>query len=124
MKTTFGSFIRDKRIEAGLTLRLFCKSLNIDASNWSKIERDMLTPPRSLEVLDQIAKLLNIEVPSEDYHTMKDLAVLSAIPKEIIDEKVLEQLPIFFRTVRGDIPQDEELLTLYNKIKEVWTPES
>ena len=40
MKTTFANFIRDKRINAGLTLREFCRQSEFDASNWSKVERN------------------------------------------------------------------------------------
>ena len=43
----FGKFIKERRIEKGLTLREFCKLIEVDASNWSKIERGLLSPPKS-----------------------------------------------------------------------------
>jgi len=51
------------------------------------------------------------------------LAALSVISKELIEPEILEQLPVFFRTVRGDPPIEEELRALVSKIKAAWTPE-
>ena len=38
----FGEFIKEKRIEKGISLREFCKRIEIDASNWSKVDADYL----------------------------------------------------------------------------------
>lgn len=121
MQTSFASFIREKRINAGLTLREFCRLSGFDASNWSKVERGLLTPPQSKKVLDEIAVILKIKKGSEEYKEMKDLAALSAIPEDLIEPEILEQLPVFFRTVRGEKPNEEELKALVNKIKSAWT---
>lgn len=123
MKPLFANFIREKRIAAGLTLREFCKLFGFDASNWSKVERGLLTPPQSKKILDEIASVLKIEKESQGYKEMFDLAALSSIPEELIDPEILEQLPVFFRTVRGDKPTEEELAILLSKIKSAWTPE-
>lgn len=123
MKPSFANFIREKRIAGGLTLREFCRLIGFDASNWSKIERGLLTPPQSKNMLDEIASTLRIEEGSQDYKEMLDLAALSAIPEGLIESEILEQLPIFFRTVRGEKPTKEELGELLKKIKSAWTPE-
>jgi transcriptional regulator with XRE-family HTH domain len=123
MKSSFANFIRKKRISAGFTLREFCRLSGFDASNWSKIERGLLTPPQSKKVLDEIATVLKIEKESQEYKEMIDLAALSSIPEDLIESEILEQLPVFFRTVRGDKPTEEELKTLLSKIKSAWTPE-
>jgi len=123
MKPSFSNFIRSKRIAAGLTLREFCRQSGFDASNWSKIERDLKAPPQSKKVLDEIAKVLKINEGSQEYKEMIDLAALSSIPEDLIESEILEQLPVFFRTVRGEKPTEEELKTLLNKIKSAWTPE-
>ena len=70
MKTSFSNFIREKRIAAGLTLREFCRLSGFDASNWSKVERGLLTPPQSKKVLSEIATILKIEEGSEEYKEM------------------------------------------------------
>ena len=121
MQTSFASFIREKRIKAGLTLREFCRLSGFDASNWSKVERGLLTPPQSKKVLDEIAVILKIKKGSEEYKELKDLAALSAIPEDLIEPEILQQLPVFFRTVRGEKPNEKELKALISKIKSAWT---
>lgn len=123
MNPSFANFIREKRISAGLTLREFCRTTGIDASNWSKIERGLHTPPQSKKVLDGIAGTLKINQDSEDYKELLDLAALSAIPEGLIESEILEQLPVFFRTVRGEKPSEKELNELLKKIRSAWTPE-
>lgn len=123
MKTSFSSFVRAKRIVAGLTLREFCRQTGFDASNWSKIERSLLTPPQSKNVLETIAAVLKIESGSQDYKELMDLAALASVPQDLIEPEILDQLPVFFRTVRGEKPTEEELNTLITKIRSAWTRE-
>lgn len=123
MKPSFANFIRGKRIAAGFTLREFCRLSGFDASNWSKIERGIKTPPQSKIVLDEIAVVLKIKEGCQEYKELMDLAALSTVPEELIESEILEQLPVFFRTVRGEKPTAEELNTLITKIKSAWTPE-
>jgi transcriptional regulator with XRE-family HTH domain len=123
MKSSFANFIREKRIAAGLTLREFCRLSGFDSSNWSKIERGLLTPPQSKKVLSEIAGILKIKEGSQEYKEMVDLAALSSIPEGLIESEILEQLPVFFRTVRGEKPNEEELKTLSDKIRSAWAPE-
>ncbi|HNT93850.1 MAG TPA: helix-turn-helix transcriptional regulator [Bacteroidales bacterium] len=120
---TFADFIREKRIAAGLTLREFCRLTGFDASNWSKIERNLLPPPQSRSVLESIASVLSIVPDSQVYKELMDLAALSSVPEDLIEPEILEQLPVFFRTVRGEKPTEEELKTLINKIRSAWTRE-
>jgi len=108
---TFGEFIRRKRLEAGYGLREFCKQLEIDASNWSKVERGKLPAPEDKEYLESIAKFLSFKKGSSDWHTLFDLASISRkkIPDDVYDNKeFVFVLPVFFRTVRGDKPTKKE----------------
>lgn len=120
---TFASFIRDKRIAAGMTLREFCRQTGFDASNWSKIERNLMLPPQSKSILELIAAVLSLEIGSQDYKELMDLAALSSVPEDLIEPEILEQLPVFFRTVRGEKPTEEELKTLITKIRSAWVRE-
>ena len=120
---TFASFIREKRIAAGLTLREFCRLTGFDASNWSKIERNLLPPPQSKSILESIAAVLGLKSVSQDYKELMDLAALSSVPEDLIEPEILEQLPVFFRTVRGEKPTEEELKTLITKIRSAWVRE-
>jgi transcriptional regulator with XRE-family HTH domain len=117
-KMTFGTFIKETRIKAGLTLRGFCRIMNMDPGNWSKIERGILPPPKSKKVLKEIATSLKLAEGSEDWHALFDLASISFIPPDLLDDlSVVEKLPVFFRTLRGEKPAQEELENLIEKIR-------
>jgi transcriptional regulator with XRE-family HTH domain len=111
----FEDFIKEKRLAAGLTLRKFCIEASVDPSNWSKIERGLSEAPKSKEMLDRIADILQLS--PNDREVLKDLAIVAAIPKDFREEKVIEKLPIFFRTVRGEKPTGAELEKLFEVIK-------
>ncbi len=118
----FGEFIKEKRINKGISLREFCKRLEIDASNWSKVERGLLAPPQDQERLKEIARALGIKFGSALWREMKDKANIDAgiIPEDILsDEKVLNSLPMFFRTIRSEKPTPEDLDELIDMIKSV-----
>ena len=114
----FGEYIKNIRIKKRMTLREFCRETKYDPSNWSKIERNILQPPKSKEILNSIADTLNIEKDSEEYSTMLELAALSYIPTELIESDVVERLPIFLRTIRGQKPTREELEELIKILRE------
>lgn len=116
----FGKFIKERRIERGITLREFCKLIGMDASNWSKIERGQLAPPKSDEKLEKIAKILGIPVGSDLWITMKDSAEIDKgnIPSDIrSDKELLAYLPMFFRTIRSEKPSVEDLDNLIEMIR-------
>jgi len=53
----FGEFIKQKRLEKDLGLREFCRQLDEDASNWSRVEREKASPPRDEKKLERSRKL-------------------------------------------------------------------
>ena len=116
----FGEFVKNLRIERDIGLREFCPRLSVDASNWSKIERGILSPPQDNEKLEQIAEILDIDLHSDLFDELKDKAAIDAgiIPKDILsDQETLRSLPLFFRTVRSEKPTSEELEKLIEKIR-------
>jgi len=116
----YGEFIKELRMKKEISLREFCKRAEMDASNWSKIERGVLAPPQDEEKLKKIARVLGIKIGSDTWNEMKDLANIDAgiIPADIrSDEEVLKALPMFFRTIRSDKPTAEELDKLIDMIK-------
>jgi len=116
----FGEFIKERRIAKGVSLREFCKRIEIDASNWSKVERGLLAPPQDEEKLRKIAQVLGIKFGSPLWKEMQDKANIDAgiIPEDILsDEKVLNSLPIFFRTIRSEKPTPEDLDKLIDMIR-------
>lgn len=103
-------------MERELSLRQFCKLAALDPSNWSKIERGLAKQGQSPEILDRISKVLELSEKERD--TLSDLALIDAIPAELMPEaKVVESLPIFFRTVRGEKPTEDELKLLLKMIE-------
>lgn len=116
----FGEFIKRRRISKRLTLREFCRRINIDASNWSKVERGLLPPPQDEDKLKEIAHLLDIPINSEPWEEMIDKASIDSglIPKDILsDKEIVDSLPMFFRTIRSDKPSPEELDVLINLLR-------
>lgn len=110
---TFGHYIKNLRLSKRITLRDFCRKAGIDPSNWSRIERGILPPPKSKTNLESIRDSLDLEVNSEEYTTLKELAVIGHVPTELLDnQKVVDKLPVFFRTLRGEKPTREEMENL------------
>jgi transcriptional regulator with XRE-family HTH domain len=119
-KVMFGNFIKERRVIKGISLREFSKHMDVDASNWSKIERGLLAPPQDEEKLKRIARAIGIKIGSSLWKEMKDKANIDAgiIPVDILsDEKVLNSLPMFFRTIRSEKPSPEDLDKLINMLR-------
>lgn len=116
---TFGELTKELRINNDFTLRQFCRKLSLDPSNWSKVERNLIPPPKSNVVVESIAKAFKLDTNSEDYKLLFDLAAISHIPTQLVEDKsIIEKLPVFFRTVRGSSPTEKELDKLIEIIKE------
>lgn len=116
----FGEFIKRRRVSKSLTLREFCRKINADASNWSKVERGLLPPPQDEDKLREIAHLLDIPINSKLWEEMVDKASIDSglIPKDILsDKEIVDSLPMFFRTIRSDKPSPEELDVLINLLR-------
>jgi transcriptional regulator with XRE-family HTH domain len=117
----FGQFVKDERLGKEIGLREFCRRLGEDASNWSKVEREVLPPPKDEKKLKRIAEVLGIQSDAEKWQVLKDKASIDSgiIPKDLLsDEDVLKALPMFFRTVRSEKPTPEDLERLLKKIRE------
>jgi len=116
----YGEFVKEIRMKKEISLREFCKQAEMDASNWSKIERGLLAPPQDEDKLKNIARVLGIKIGSDTWKEMRDLANIDAgiIPDDIrSDAEILKALPMFFRTIRSDKPTAEELDKLIDMIK-------
>ena len=55
----FGTFIKELRMKQRLGLREFCLKYEHDPSNWSKIEREVLSPPS-----DEAMEAGSVRLPS------------------------------------------------------------
>ena len=117
----FGEFIKQIRARQRLGLREFCLKNGYDPSNWSKIERGVLPPPRDEDTLRTWAKQLGLKQGSDDWLKFFDYAAVDSgrIPDYILkDEELLGKLPAFFRTLSGNRPSREELENLIKLLRE------
>ena len=123
---SFGDNVKELRIAQKKTLRQFCSDHGYDPSNWSKIERGIISPPKDGSTLERWAQNLGIERNSQHWQDFMDQAAIARgnIPSDILNEKtLLEKMPVFFRTVRGAELNEGELNNLIAKIKEAHTPD-
>lgn len=115
-----GEFIRERRLSLEITLRKFAILMEMDASNWSKIERNVLPLPD--DRLMDLAENLNIQVGTADWFKLKDLVSVShrRIPDHVYnDSEILRVLPIFFRTAQNNNrPSSAELDEIIKILKE------
>ena len=121
----FGEFIKQIRERQRLGLREFCLENGYDPSNWSKIEREVLPPPRDEDTLRTWAKQLGLKQGSDDWLKFFDYAAVDSgrIPDYIIkDEKLVAQLPVFFRTISGRKPSRKDLEKLVELIRSANRP--
>jgi transcriptional regulator with XRE-family HTH domain len=121
----FGEFVKRIREQQRLGLREFCLENGHDPSNWSKIEREILAPPKDEQTLRGWAKDLGLKDGSEDWLKFFEYAAVDAgrIPDYVLkDEKLVAQLPAFFRTLSGQKPSREDLETLFQLIKSANRP--
>ena len=117
----FGELIKQIRERQRLGLREFCLENGYDPSNWSKIEREVLPPPRDEDTLRTMAKQLGLKQGSDDWLKFFDYAAVDSgrIPDYILkDEELLAKLPAFFRTLSGNRPSREELENLIKLLRE------
>ena len=118
----FGDLVKELRIAQKKTLRQFCLEHDHDPSNWSKMERSVKLPPREEKTLERWARQLGLKPGTEAWQDFMDRAAIAGgrIPHELLsDEKIIEKLPVFFRTIRGAELNEKELNNLIKKIKKV-----
>ena len=120
---TFGGFFKKLRIKQGLTLRHFCLENQLDASNISKLERDVLPPPKG-GTLDRYALALGLKPGDDDFYTFHDLAATAnrTMPSYLTEEEIEEKVPVFFRALRSDENKDELMKKIKGVIKKAWRP--
>ena len=92
MEQTFGSFLREKRMARGLTLRGMAAKLDLSPVYMSNIENNRRAAP-SQEYLERMAMLLQLDKPEREW--MLDLAAKSKqnrvsadLPDYIMDREI------------------------------------
>jgi len=120
MSAHFGEFLKGLRARQRITLREFCIRAQADPGNISRMERGLIPPPQSEEILRRYAEAAGVAYGQDDWYQLVDLASADRgiVPRDLMsDEELVSLLPAFFRTLRGQRPTDEEMLLLAEKIR-------
>jgi transcriptional regulator with XRE-family HTH domain len=119
---SFGDFFKSLRKKRRITLREFCLQAQADPANISRMERSAMPPPQDTDILSRYAKALGVESGSDEWYTFFDLAAAGRgmIPQDLLsDHEIVKKRPVFFRTLRGQKPTEEEMRKLIEKIKKI-----
>jgi transcriptional regulator with XRE-family HTH domain len=110
--------LKELRISKELSLREICKETGYDASNWSKIERGLISPPADEKTLTKWAKVLGLG-PKKLREFIDEAKVSQGIiPQDILAQpNAVKCLPAFFRTLRNEKPTKEEIDRLIELIR-------
>jgi transcriptional regulator with XRE-family HTH domain len=122
MGALFGEYFKKKRMAIGKTLRQFCLDNGLDPGNISKIERGILPPPQSRDKLAHYAHCLGITEDTDDWLEFFDTARtdVGRIPEEILANKeIAAQLPLVFRTLKGQKLTGEQLEKLARELEKL-----
>jgi len=120
----FGDKLKELRIQKRLTLRDCAAILQVDPSNWSKLERSITPAPNDIQVLVSWAEFFGLT--GQDKSDFLDLAALSRkqFPEDIADDaRVMQALPACFRAVRGKELEGEKLDRFIEDIRKLHSPD-
>lgn len=116
----FGTFLKELRARNRITLREFCRKAEADPGNISRMERGLLPPPQDEEILRRYAGAVDVAYGSDDWYRFVDFAAADRgiVPRDLLsDKEVTGMLPVLFRTLRRDRPDDEKLQKLVEKLR-------
>ena len=119
----FGEFLKQHRAQLRIPLREFCRCNSLDPAYISKLERGVVSPPKSAKALERLAVALKIKSGTPKWQELFDLAAIEKgmIPSDLLSNRELcEKLPMVFRTLRGNILSKEKLDEVISIIKNVW----
>lgn len=103
-----------------MSRREFCAANGFDPGNLSKLERGKLPPPKARDKLEAYATALGLEEGTSEWHEFFDRAAADRgeIPADVMaDSRVVDQLPVLFRSLRGELVEEEELRKLLEMIR-------
>ncbi len=120
-RRSFGEYLRKLRLDAGFGLRVFAELIDMKPSNLSRLERGKISPPQSVERIDQIADALGLERGSAEYEKLNDLAVRerSGTPPPDVADYAAHQagVPLLLRTAKGKRLDESEFRRLAEYIQ-------
>lgn len=122
-KNQFGELFTELRARSEYTLRSFCKEMEMDAGNWSRVERGLSTPPVEDSFYAKIVKMFDLTKEKRD--ELVSLARAAKIlPKELQETELMEHMPVMLRKIDGQPLKDEEIEKLVAWIRDTVHNES
>lgn len=115
---TFGAFVKIKRLEKKMGLRVFADSIGEDAGNWCRVESGKFPAPSDINILNKICEALGIKEKGKFF----DLA--AKFSKEKIPADIKQQIeendivPILFRTINKKKLTKDKLKKLVKRIRD------
>ena len=111
----FGDEFIELRTSAGFSLRKFCKKMNLDPGNWSRVERGVSKPPLEKEFYNRIENIFNIS-SSKKEELISMAKAIRIIPKELQETELMEHMPVMLRKIDGQPLKNDEIEGLVNWI--------
>lgn len=102
----FGTFVKKRRLALNQPFTEFCSRHNADPRWLSLLERGRIPPPAG-EPLSELARLLELEDGSTEWHEFFELARKDSGIKfqPATDEEIVAKLPVLFHT-KSDAPDN------------------
>lgn len=124
IESMFNQTAKSLRLSKRLTLRDFCKQVNLDPSNWSKVERGINLPPSDTVLLERLAVFFGL-TGSRKLSFMDEASLQRReIPPDLSDNLLLQMaLPAFFRVARSRVLTEEKLQDLVSDIRRLHSPD-
>jgi transcriptional regulator with XRE-family HTH domain len=120
---TFGECFRDIRIHTEPSLRKFCAKHGFDPGNISKLERGLMTPPRTEARLQRYVKALGIKRGSDQYNLLLRYAIASKtadryqrIFENVHDENLVRRLPDLISQIDSPSFNEQKLNALFEAL--------
>lgn len=118
----FGNYIKEARISSRLTLREFSRQMGVDPSNWSKIERNVTPPPLDDAFFSRLAQVLQLGTDSLSQAKDAAAACRGQIPADLRQDEILAKMPAFFRAIRGQDYDRNDLNELIQGVRKTHQP--
>ena len=120
----FGTYLKKIRLEKGYGLRKFAKAINMLPSNLCHIETDRQVPPRNVEWLENVLKVLGIKEGSKEWSKFFELqANHGEIPADVkeylIQRNALDAVPLMARTIKNKKLTRKEIEKIIDHIKKM-----
>jgi transcriptional regulator with XRE-family HTH domain len=98
----FGQFFRNRRNALDLNLSEFCRQNGFDKGNISRLERGLVKPPESSDLLRTYASALQLQSGSEDWKAFMGHAAIARgkLPSAVSDERAADVEEMFRRLGR------------------------